>query len=797
MAASKQLEELRVLVQKDSTDRLIAEMLVSQSIFSETQVKNFTRSQIINYETQLRYRSGDTISVRTLIAGFDPNDKKFLFEESPHAEAENPFSLLAATPAHVDSTAMLLAFFQSMTIEQNRLAEEREKRAEEARIAENKRIEEARIAESQKALERETRAEEARVAENKRMEEARVAENKRQEDIRKTETDRIAARDKAEADRIAARDKAESDRIFARDKKMEEDRKAEFQLLEDARKTEAQRIFDRDKAVEDDRIKREDRLNEERHKEVDRKADLELKRIAELSRKDNRLASAVKATKNLFYKMPGDSISLVLYFRQVEDIFLANSIDDDLKVLTLSSFLNDKARRIQAAMDPKDRDNFVLFKNTILKEFCVTPATCRADFKNAVRNSSESYAMFATRLKALLDAYINSRSLNHTFNDLRDLLLSDKLRDTLSYGEKKSISEREIDAWLKVEDIAKYADAYQAFQTECQLAKNENVFSNAGSKDTRVTSSFSNNQRNNRRFTQNYKSTGQKFNSGDPCRYCNKPGHTIDFCHARQANNSASYVKPAMKPSYPQIKKMGAGKPQVRFSEGKSFKANAVTLVEQDDLCDGDVIDTDDNDNGDCYDSCDNECAEVNRVSVQFTTGDSVNSNTGSDLLANKLEYLKSLKSRSSEDILQIQFGDNTKCTSAILDTGSQVSVLKPSMLPANFLDHGGSRTNIQLQGAFGPIFNATLINIGAKLLGENSTNENHSNVLLTIAVTDELKSNNALICKSDYDTLKCHNEVCIPSVQIVTKSNVLSDVSKNNNTADLIDNSLLGKLNS
>ena len=65
-------DELRVVVQRDSTDRLIAELKLAQSYFSEAEVIALSRSDLIANVMILRRLSGQTSSVRVLVSNFKP-----------------------------------------------------------------------------------------------------------------------------------------------------------------------------------------------------------------------------------------------------------------------------------------------------------------------------------------------------------------------------------------------------------------------------------------------------------------------------------------------------------------------------------------------------------------------------------------------------------------------------------------------------------------------------------------------------------------------------------------------------
>lgn len=172
-------------------------------------------------------------------------------------------------PRPVSATAVSIkaqAIDQRVIDEQNRLLEqaqqarELEQQRERERVAAEKRAEEARVAEQER------RVEEARLAEIKRKED----EQRRLEEVRKAEEQRVAdeLREAEEARKAEERRKAEQARKEEEARKAEEKRKAE-----EARKAEEKRKADeKRKAEAAARKQREDLLADSLQRELDREA---------------------------------------------------------------------------------------------------------------------------------------------------------------------------------------------------------------------------------------------------------------------------------------------------------------------------------------------------------------------------------------------------------------------------------------------------------------------------------------------------------------------------------------------
>ncbi|GFT28546.1 DUF1758 domain-containing protein [Trichonephila clavipes] len=95
----------------------------------------------------------------------------------------------------------------------------------------------------------------------------------------------------------------------------------------------------------------------------------------------------------------------------------------------------------------------------LLRESQVTPRECLNSFKNAVKSSGETYIQFAARLTANFQYYCSLRKVN-SFESLCDLLISDKLFETLNKETATHIGIREAEDWFRPIDLAKECDIY-------------------------------------------------------------------------------------------------------------------------------------------------------------------------------------------------------------------------------------------------------------------------------------------------------------------------------------------------
>ena len=110
--------------------------------------------------------------------------------------------------------------------------------------------------------------------------------------------------------------------------------------------------------------------------------------------------------------MPIDVVVLVSYFKDVEQLFSNFEVPDDLKVQLLRPYLNEKAKTLVTRMDTAQSTDYEAVKDTLLREFKLSPNIYWERFNNESKKSEETYTLFSSRLKSLLEYYVASRKVN-------------------------------------------------------------------------------------------------------------------------------------------------------------------------------------------------------------------------------------------------------------------------------------------------------------------------------------------------------------------------------------------------
>src|SRR6266516_4601252 len=623
--------DLLAAVKKQSTVRLVLELGRAQAVLDEYHIADLTRSELISYVFNLRHLNGQKGTIKDEVPNFDISQVVMLTNISDVEEVSGRIlpDIPAPTPSQGGASSadnLILILIQNMAEEKVRL----EKREAEEKIRLEKKEAEEKIRLEKKENEKKIRLEDKKVKlekreadERTRVQEERIRLEKRDADKLTRLQEERTRQEKKEADELVRlqeertrQEKKEADeRTLARQDKINE-------LARLERKELADRKFETDKLEEENRRKVDefnanirfqlDSQTRIRQQEENDKLLTENRRIAENARYEVRLERAHKALRNQIHKMPADNLGVILFLKTLEDTFNSCQIDADLRPAILAANLNEKARNAHLNMSIEEKNDFHLFKAALLKLFRVTPKSCRLDFNNATRQSNESYLQFANRLRIMLCSYLESRDIR-TLADLVDLMLSDKIKDTLSFSQRRNVVDHEQDAWLTIENIGKLMDNFEI--NNDQPAKAGNTMANM----TKPSNSGS---------CSSAGSTPRQGFGGDkakrwvkypPCANCGSTNHDTSQCcrgpAAGQAPPSLPRGVATAKHSYPSNKKLNPGQKNHEYPR-RPARTNVVTVQEEDvSLHEDDTLEESQNDHP-YKDDDDDDINSINRITM-------------------------------------------------------------------------------------------------------------------------------------------------------------------------------------
>ncbi|GFV77651.1 transposon Tf2-6 polyprotein [Trichonephila clavipes] len=174
---------------------------------------------------------------------------------------------------------------------------------------------------------------------------------------------------------------------------------------------------------------------------------------------ETNIENMIKSIKTLSLPVPTRSENFNLFFQSLERAFLTKKINEEYKSEILINLLGERAHNVLLYIKKEELNDYEKLKSIVLREFQLTPRECLNSFKNAVKSSGETYIQFAARLTANIQYYCSLRKVS-SFESLCDLLISDKLFETLNKETATHTGIREAEDWFWPIDLAKECDIY-------------------------------------------------------------------------------------------------------------------------------------------------------------------------------------------------------------------------------------------------------------------------------------------------------------------------------------------------
>ena len=412
--------ELRTVVQKESDDRLKAELKRAKPKTDPAVIESMTREVLVTKIVELRLQMGIHTSIKTAV----PEKEKVLVP-APHTVGAE------MTPVTtMDPTTMIM-----MLIQQQRETEERRAIADAQERKERREAEERRAAvEAQERKER-REAEERRVAvEAQEKKERREAEIQERREQREFEQRRIEAEANERRERAEAKEK----------------RNAEKVELEEARRQ-------KEKEEADIEAEAVERRHKEQMEELRRTHAVNAERE---NKRENRLKNGHAMMRGCLSMMNDDPLTIPVFFENVERQFEDNHIQNDIKIALIQPFLSQRCKEYITKLPLNETNTYQKLKTAILKEYHLTPSKYRKTYMDALKDKSESFVQYNTRLQVLLNYYLTSRNVNGDYQRLINLLIRDHFLDSLHVNVRKYIREKEGEDWFPPDRVARIADEY-------------------------------------------------------------------------------------------------------------------------------------------------------------------------------------------------------------------------------------------------------------------------------------------------------------------------------------------------
>ncbi|GFT16771.1 retrovirus-related Pol polyprotein from transposon opus [Trichonephila clavipes] len=173
----------------------------------------------------------------------------------------------------------------------------------------------------------------------------------------------------------------------------------------------------------------------------------------------------IKSIKTLSLPVQTRYENFNLFFQSLERAFLTKKISDEYKSEILINLLGERAHNVLLYIKKEELNDNEKLKSIVLREFQVTPRECLNSFKNAVKSSGETHPI-CCKIDGKLPIYYCSLRKVNSFESLCDLLISDKLFETLNKETATHIGIREAEDWFRPIDLAKECGIYISSRSE-------------------------------------------------------------------------------------------------------------------------------------------------------------------------------------------------------------------------------------------------------------------------------------------------------------------------------------------
>ena len=171
------------------------------------------------------------------------------------------------------------------------------------------------------------------------------------------------------------------------------------------------------------------------------------------------------AFKNSAFPMGNQVMDALPFFEHCERIFADIGCPAAIQAQIIRPYLSERAKQLLSRLDPTRAAVYAEVKQYILSELKLSPAVYLDKFNNLKRNESETCVSFLSKLKTLFSHYVQSRHVGLSYQKLVSLILSDKIKSTLSESCLNHILSCESNTelgWLEMSQLADQVDLYIA-----------------------------------------------------------------------------------------------------------------------------------------------------------------------------------------------------------------------------------------------------------------------------------------------------------------------------------------------
>jgi hypothetical protein len=215
------------------------------------------------------------------------------------------------------------------------------------------------------------------------------------------------------------------------------------------------------------------------------------------------------------------------YFQCFERVARTAEWPRDKWTLLLQSVLCGKAQTVYAALGDDDALDYDVVKLAILKAYELVPEAYRQKFRAWHKRENQNFVEFAQDQVILFDKWCSAQEVKEDYEKLRQLMLIEQFKNTLSTAIRTYLDEREPDT---IQEAAVYADQYflthKRFQDNSRGVQGIDKGSQDKVKSGPVEKSVNS-------------EGGFERKSAPVCAYCKKRGHLISDCWFLKKKNQS------------------------------------------------------------------------------------------------------------------------------------------------------------------------------------------------------------------------------------------------------------------
>ncbi|GFW71270.1 transposon Tf2-6 polyprotein [Trichonephila clavipes] len=174
---------------------------------------------------------------------------------------------------------------------------------------------------------------------------------------------------------------------------------------------------------------------------------------------ETNIENMINSIRTLSLPVPTRSENFNLFFQSLERAFLTKKINDEYKSEILINLLGERAHNVLLYIKEEELNDYEKLKSIVLREFQLTPRECLNSFKKCCKIIRRDIHPICCKIDGKLQYYCSLRKVN-SFESLCDLIISDKLFETLNKETATHIGIREAEDWFRPIDLAKECDIY-------------------------------------------------------------------------------------------------------------------------------------------------------------------------------------------------------------------------------------------------------------------------------------------------------------------------------------------------